>query len=175
MIARVLAVAAAVVVFAGCGKREGPATPVEAKERQAEPPASAEAPFDPIGTWAVTGHELPGISAMTEGEARAHDGQTVEFAATEALSNGERCAAPKYAARSVETEGFLATEFNLPPESLKPVAGKDSVTVVEIFCDGAPWTAFGSLVIAVDADHALAPWDGVFFELERTPESGEPR
>lgn len=175
MNARVLAIAAAVLVLAGCGKREEPPTPIEAKEREVEPPASAEPPFDPIGTWTVTGHTFPGISAMTEGEAQAHDRQTVKFAAAEALSNGERCAAPKYPARSVETEDFLATEFNLPPESLKPVAGKDSVTVVDISCDGAPWTAFGSLLIAVDADHALTPWDGVFFELQRTPESGEPR
>jgi hypothetical protein len=166
---RILAIALAILAVAGCGKREEPAARVDDRERKVEPPASKpQPPFDPLGTWTVTGHSLPGISAMTEGEAQAHDGQTVQFATTEALSNGERCAAPKYPARSVDTEEFLATEFNLPPESLKPVAGKDSVTVVEVSCGDAPWTAFGSLVIAVDADHVLTPWDGVFFELERT-------
>jgi predicted small lipoprotein YifL len=158
--------AAALIVMAGCGKREETTAPTKVPD--AAKSAAPEPLFDPIGTWTVTGYSMPGISAMTEGEAKAHDGQTVKFAAEEALSNGERCAAPKYPGRSVDTEEFLAAEFNLPPESLKPVAGKDSVTVVEVSCDDAPWTAFGSLVIAIDADHVVTPWDGVFFELERT-------
>lgn len=170
MNARYFAMLAALLAagVAGCGKREAPVKEMETKKWDVPAPTE-QPPFDPIGTWTVTGHSMPGISAVTEGEARAHDGQTVEFGIAEALSNGERCAAPKYPARSVDTEDFLATEFNLPPESLKPVAGKDSITVVEISCDDAPWTAFGSVVIVVDANHVLAPWDGVFFELERTP------
>lgn len=173
MSARVLAGLAAllVVALAGCGKREAPAKEMETKKWDVPAPAE-QPPFDPIGTWTVTGYSIPGISAMTESEAKAHDGQTVEFGTAEALSNGERCAAPKYPARSVDTEDFLASEFNLPPESLKPVAGKDSITVVEISCDDAPWTAFGSLVIAIDADHALTPWDGAFFELARASGAG---
>jgi hypothetical protein len=171
--ARILAIAAAALVAAGCGKREEPVPRTEAHEWKAEPHAAeTQPPFDPIGTWTVVGHSMPGISTMSEGEAKAHDGQTVKLDTAEALSNGERCAAPRYPARSVDTEDFLATEFNLPPETLKPVAGKPTITVVEISCDDAPWTAFGSLVIAIDADHALTPWDGVFFELERRPKQG---
>ena len=170
MNARIPAILAVLFTIASCGKREAPVARMEPKKWDVPAPGAEEQPpFDPIGTWKVTGYSMPGISAMTESEARAHDGQTVELGTAEALSNGERCAAPKYPARSVDTEDFLATEFNLPPESLKPVAGKDSITVVEISCDDAPWTAFGSLVIAIDADHALTPWDGVFFALERTP------
>jgi hypothetical protein len=173
MNARTLAVLVAVVAIAGCGRREAPAKDREAEMRDVPSPApAAPARFDPIGTWKVTGYSMPGITAMTEDEARAHEGQTVELGDAEALSNGERCAAPKYPVRSVDTEDFLAAEFNLPPESLKPVAGKDSITVVEISCDDAPWTAFGSLVIEVDADHVLTPWDGAFFELERAPKHG---
>jgi hypothetical protein len=44
--------------------------------------------------------------------------------------------------------------------------------VVEIACGDAPWTPFGSLLIAIDADRALTPWDGVFYELKRTPATG---
>jgi hypothetical protein len=169
MHARVTVIAVALLAVAGCGNRDEAGKPRESQQPAAAVSQAEPVPaFDPIGTWTVTGYSTPGISAMTEGEAQAHDGQTVQFAAAEALSNGERCAAPKYPARAVDTEDFLAAEFNLPPESLKPVAGKDSVTVVEVSCDGAPWTAFGSLVIAIDADHVVTPWDGVFFELERT-------
>ena len=76
--------------------------------------------------------------------------------------------APRYAARTVVTEDFLATEFNLPPESLKPVEKRPELTVVQVGCGDVAWTAFGSLLIAIGPDRALTPWDGVFFELERT-------
>lgn len=171
--ARALAIVAALLAIAACGKREAPA------ERAAAPGPAPEAkapapvpPFDPIGSWTVSGYSIPGISAVTDDEARAHDGQTVVLAPTEALSNGERCSEPKYPARAVDTEGFLATEFNLPPESLKPVAGRDLMTVVDVSCAGAAWTAFGSLLIVVDNDHVLTPWDGAFYELVRARKSG---
>jgi hypothetical protein len=168
MKARALAIVAALLVLAACGKREAPAQRAAAPE----PPPAKRAPapvppFDPIGSWTVNGYSIPGISAVTDAEARAHDGQTVVLAPTEALSNGERCAEPKYPARAVDTEGFLAMEFNLPPESVKPVAGRDLITVVDVSCAGAAWTAFGSLLIVVDNDHVLAPWDGAFYELVR--------
>ena len=98
-----------------------------------------------------------------------------ELTETAATSSAEHCATPKYPTRDVPTEEFLATEFNLPPESLKEFEGRDQVTIVEISCDGAPWTAFGSLLLEIDAEHAFTPWDGVFFELERTHQSaGDP-
>lgn len=165
------AAACAVIVcclVAACAKREAPARGSAPEEARVEPPPRAEPPFDPVGTWSVVAHYAPGISAMTDDEAKAHDGQTVQLAETEALSNGERCAPPKYVSRSVVTEDFLATEFNLPPESLKPVGKRPELTVVEVGCGDAAWTAFGSLLIAIGPDRALTPWDGVFFELERT-------
>ena len=118
-----LAVAAlALLALAACGRREAPAPEPAPQDRAgAEAPEEPEPPFDPIGTWTVVGHYMPGISAMTDEEAKAHDGQTVQLGASEALSNGERCAPPRYPARNVVTEDYLATEFNLPPEALKPV------------------------------------------------------
>jgi hypothetical protein len=155
-------------LVAACGQREAPAPGSAPEEARVDPPARAEPPFDPVGTWTVVAHYAPGISAMTDDEAKAHDGQTVQLTGTEARSNGERCAPPRYVARSVVTEDFLATEFNLPPESLKPVEKRPELTVVEVGCGDAAWTAFGSLLIAIGPDRALTPWDGVFFELERT-------
>jgi hypothetical protein len=162
-----LLVVATLCALAACGKRETPAPERAPEEARVEPPPAAEPPFQPIGTWAVVGHHVPGISTMTDDEAAAHDGQTVRLATSEALSNGERCAAPTYPARTVGTEDFLATEFNLPPESLKPVEKRAALTVVQVDCDDTAWTAFGSLLIAIGPDRALTPWDGVFFELER--------
>jgi len=165
-----LAVAAlALLALAACGRREAPAPEPAPQDRAgAEAPEEPEPPFDPIGTWTVVGHYMPGISAMTDEEAKAHDGQTVQLGASEALSNGERCAPPRYPARNVVTEDYLATEFNLPPEALKPVEKRAELTVVEVACGDAPWTAFGSLLIALGPQRALTVWDGVFFELRRT-------
>lgn len=160
--------AVALAVLCACGQREAPAPGSAPDDARAEPAPRADPPFDPVGTWAVVAHYAPGISAMTDDEAKAHDGQTVQLASAEALSNGERCAAPRYAARTVVTEDFLATEFNLPPESLKPVEKRPELTVVQVGCGDVAWTAFGSLLIAIGPDRALTPWDGVFFELERT-------
>jgi len=166
---RVIALALMAVAAAGCSKRDEAAESPPPGAAPARQPAAPEtAAFDPIGTWTVVGQYLPGVTAMTAEDAKAFDGRTVTFGAAEALSNDERCTAPKYPARSVDTEDFLAAEFNLPPESLKPLEGMHTVTIVEVACNGAPWTAFGSLLIAVGANRALTPWDGVFFELERT-------
>ncbi len=168
-------VAGALLLCAGCGEKSagdraaarGPGP----TQGSAAGPAPAK-PFDPLGTWTVVGHSMPGASAVSEDEANAHDGQTVELDAAQALSNGERCDAPGYPARSVDTEDYLAGEFNLPPESLQPLAGRAHVTIVEISCNGGPWTPFGSLLIAIDANRALTPWDGAFYELKRSPPPG---
>ena len=160
-----LAILAALLASAGCGKGAEDSSPAASPKTAAAP---AEEPFDAIGTWTVTGHVMPGVSAMNEDTAKARDGQTLQLTETTATSSDEHCATPKYPTRDVPTEEFLATEFNLPLESLKEFEGRDQVTIVEISCDGAPWTAFGSLLLKIDADHVFTPWDGVFFELERT-------
>jgi uncharacterized membrane protein len=39
--------------------------------------------------------------------------------------------------------------------------------VLEVRCDGRPWAALGGSLIELDRNRALAPRDGVFFELAR--------
>ena len=162
--ARTASVLIALLASAGCGKAADDPAPAAAPRTAAA--ATAEN-FDPVGTWTVVAHFMPGVSAMSDEAAKAHYGQTLQLTETAATSTGEHCATPKYPTRDVPTEEFLANEFNLPPESLKPLEGKDQLTIVEISCDGAPWTAFGSLLLEIDPDHAFTPWDGVFFVLER--------
>ena len=164
-----LVMAGALLGSAGCGKSSEEPAPAASPEAPAAAPA--EEAFDPIGTWTVVAHFMPGVSAMNDDAAKAHYGQTLQLTETTATSSAEHCAAPKYPTRDVPTEAFLASEFNLPPENLKPLEGRDQLTIVEISCDGAPWTAFGSLLLVIDAEHAFTPWDGVFFVLERTHQS----
>jgi hypothetical protein len=110
---------------------------------------------------------MPGIAAIDDDEAKARHGQAVELSASAAVSSNDRCDAPSYASRTVPADEYLATEYKLEPGSLQPLAGLDELRLMEVSCDGAPWVGFGALLIEVNPDLALTPWDGVFFELER--------
>jgi uncharacterized membrane protein len=85
------------------------------------------------------------------------------------VSGADRCAAPDYEVREVETAGFLASEFHLEPESLglEAVAG---LQLLEVTCEGTQWPALGGRLLQIAGERGLAPWDGVFFELEKRPE-----
>jgi len=119
------------------------------------------------GIWTVVSHHSPGISALSDDQARARYGETVRLTANVAISSGNRCSEPGYAARSVPAESYFASEFKLPPGSLKPLAGRNQIRLMDVSCGGAPWTALGARLLEIDRDRALAPWDGVFFELAR--------
>ena len=119
------------------------------------------------GIWTVVGHRNPGTSALTDDAARKRYGEILRLNASAAVSSGNPCREPGYAMRSVPTASFLANEYKLQPGSLQLLAGRNQIQVMDVSCGGAPWTAFGVRLIQVDRDRALAPWDGVFFELAR--------
>ena len=119
------------------------------------------------GIWTVVSHHIPGVSAMSDGEARTHYGETVRLTASAAISPGNRCNQPEYSARSESTDAYLASQFKLPPGGLKPLAGLTQIRLMEVSCGGARWPVLGALLLQIDRDRALAPWDGVFFELAR--------
>jgi hypothetical protein len=151
---------------------KAPASPARTQERAA--PAARPAPLDPIGTWTVVGHHMPGISAIGEDEAKARHGQILTLSRSEAVSSNDRCNAPTFAVRTVPAEEYLGVEFKIEPGKLTPLVERDELRLIEIYCSGTPWVGFGALLIEVDADHALTPWDGVFFELERSAGDGSP-
>jgi hypothetical protein len=156
----------AVAMVAGCDQDAAAPDPGSRVAREAAPPR-ADSSADPVGTWTVTGHHMPGIAAIGEDEAKARHGQTVELSATAAVSSNDRCDAPSYASRTVPADEYLATEYKLEPGRLQPLAGREELRLIEVSCDGAPWVGFGALLIEVNSDRVLTPWDGVFFELER--------
>jgi hypothetical protein len=114
----------------------------------------------------VTGHHIPGISAMDDAAAGLWEGRLLELANDKASSADEICAAPAYEARVVPRDELLR-DYRLPPTALAPLAGIESPQVLRVTCNGAPWTQMGGVLISIDAGRALAPWDGVFFELAR--------
>ncbi len=141
-------------------------------EGETGPSGDAALP-DLTGIWTVVAHHMPGTAALTEAEATAWHGRTLRLEEREAISPGNRCEAPAYATRSAPTDSLLGIGFNLAPGSLAPLATTDVVTLLVVSCNGTWWTAMGGLLIGLDPDRALAPWDGVFFELVRDRDAEE--
>lgn len=162
----VFALAATLLLSGGCRKADEAPSSERAMETPAALPTAASS-ADLTGIWTVIGHRIPGISAMSDTEATAWYGRTVRLTATQAMSGENRCDEPRYATRTVTKDHFLSTDFNLPPASLAPLASLERLTLLEVSCDGVPWAAMGGLLLEIDADRVLSPWDGVFFELAR--------
>ena len=138
---------------------ERPAQPIERV-------AAAQAPAQ-TGIWTVVGHQLVGTSTLNDDQARARYGETVRLTANVATSSSQRCDQPRYATRRVPTSSWLASEYKLPPGSLEALAASPQITLQEVSCGGALWASLGARLIEIDSNRALAPWDGVFFELAR--------
>ena len=125
------------------------------------------APLDLEGVWTVVGHHAAGVAGMSQVDAEDWSGQTVRLTPASAVSGGTRCDAPRYAPHLVTRDSFLAAEYKLPADALRRAGLPERMTVLEVSCGGVPWTAMGGRLIGIGADRALAPWDGVFFELAR--------
>jgi hypothetical protein len=127
-----------------------------------EPP-----PLDLEGVWTVVGHHAPGVAGISEVDAEDWRGQTVRLTTARAVSGGSRCDAPRYARHLVARDSFLTAEYKVASDALRRAGLPERVTVLEVSCGGVPWAAMGGRLIGIAADRALAPWDGVFFELTR--------
>jgi heat shock protein HslJ/uncharacterized membrane protein len=119
------------------------------------------------GVWTIVGFHKAGVSAMTEEQAQARVGESLRLTDRAAVSPGGACREPRYATRQVTTESYLADEFKLGPASVPPLAARSTLRVMDVSCGASRWTALGATMLQLDRDHALAPWGGVFFALER--------
>jgi hypothetical protein len=124
-------------------------------------------PLDLEGVWTIVGHHAPGVAGMSEMDAEDWRGQMIRLTPTGAVSAGTRCEAPGYAPRLVPRDSFLAAEYKLPADALRRAGLPEHVTVLDVSCGGVAWPAIGGRLIGIEADRALAPWNGVFFELTR--------
>ena len=143
----------------------GPAPAAAPAQGIRQAPAAATSSL--LGIWTVVGHHSPGVSAMGDGQAKSRYGESLRLTADSAIAPGSRCGDPRYVPNRVVPDDFLAAHFKLAPGSLKPLAGRSQMQVLEVQCDGRPWAALGGSLLELDLTRALAPWDGVFFELTR--------
>ncbi|HET8625534.1 MAG TPA: hypothetical protein VFM14_18380 [Gemmatimonadales bacterium] len=169
MSGRAFAAAAGLLLLAGaCERRERAAAP---EPPPTPPDAAVSAAPSPVqsflGVWSVTGHHIPGTSALSAADAAKWHRRTVRLSEQRAVSEGKHCDNPDYRARTVGRDSLLGAEYHLAPGSLRPLASVDRLTLLEVQCSGADWAAMGGRIIAIDSNRVLAPWDGVFFELER--------
>jgi heat shock protein HslJ/uncharacterized membrane protein len=142
------------------------ASAVPAANTISRAPSSGDAAL--AGIWTVVAHHHPpGISALTDEEASKRHGETIRLTARSAIAPGKECREPRFATSQVPVAAYLASAFNITPERLPPLAGHNQMRVMEVSCGSADWTELGGLLLEVDRDRALAPWDGVFFELAR--------
>ena len=130
------------------------------------PAAAAESP-SLMGIWTVVGHTTPGVAALSEEQARARLGESLRLTRGVAASDGRRCESPRYAGRTERAQEFLGSQYQIAPNSLKPIGARQQLRIMQVSCDGSGWSALGGTLIELDRDRALAPWDGVFFELAR--------
>ncbi len=130
-------------------------------------PAPAAATSSLLGIWTVVGHHSPGVGAMSDEQAKAQYGKSLRLTPGAAVASGSRCSEPAYVPNRVVPDDFLANKYRLAPGALQPLAGKSQAQVLEVRCNGSHWATLGGLLIEVDRNRALAPWDGVFFELTR--------
>lgn len=138
------------------------------RTRAAQAPAAAVvSSLEMTGIWTVIGHHIPGISAMSDADAKTWLGRTVRLTARQAISPVGNCDDPAYTTEPVIKDRFLGTEFDLPPGSLTPLASLNDFTVLQVFCGRKRWTSFGGRMIQIDKDRSLVFWNGVFFELAR--------
>jgi hypothetical protein len=117
-------------------------------------------------TWQITGHRMPGVSAMDDAAAAAWHGRFVLLQPRRASNGRDACAAPAYAESTQAAEAFLAVEYRILPSALG-LPADTQVRVIDVTCEGGSWAVLGGRVLSFGAAGDFAVWDGVFFALRR--------
>jgi hypothetical protein len=119
-----------------------------------------------LGKWTVAGHRTPGVSAMNNTQAQSLLGQTIEYTPETATSGKDVCPHAGYKARSEAAGPYLATNFKADPQKLG-LQPETKLEITDIVCGGVRWGTLGGTLFVSPAGRAFAPWNGVFFELQR--------
>ncbi|MBF8223636.1 COG3650 family protein [Halomonas sp. 328] len=151
---RVLGLSLLALGLAGCGS-EAEAPPEEAGDYAAL-----------VGEWRVVGHEAPGISALSEEQAEAWLGARLRIN-TAWMALGETFCEGMTHAAEPRPVGELLADYRLDDGALPPLAGREVVVQHRLDCDGQSWPTLGGTLLWLDEERLLAPWEGVFFMLER--------
>jgi len=119
-----------------------------------------------LGEWTIAGHRIPGVSAMNDAQAKALHGQALKYSPETASSGKDVCPHAGYKNRRENATGFLAAGYRTTPQALDLQTGEGRIEVTEVTCGGVPWPTLGGTLLQT-GKRTLAPWNGVFFELQR--------
>ena len=166
----------AVATVAACQKKTAETPPAQQGTVTAKPtpPAVQPAPTGPSpvdGTWEIIAYYMSDLATMPESEAKTWVGRTLRFSATEAVSGNVTCSDPLYAEIPIPRDTLLGMDAAYPPGILMLLANYDPLMLINIKCNGEALNALGRLLIKIDDKHIVGPWDGVYFEMTRTPDS----
>lgn len=114
----------------------------------------------------VTGHRFGAVAAMDDAAAARLHGREVSFGDSHANSGADSCAAPRYRVEQRNVVESLLVDHRTTPAALGLDQATDAqVTVIDVEC-ATPWVTLGSRLLVLPDGLVLAPWDGVFFELQ---------
>lgn len=120
------------------------------------------------GVWAVRKDlGAPGISALTDPEARRLLGQRIRIGEHEVVLPGRECARPSFRPSTQTTTDFLSG-FNVT-EAQFPLVGK-TVEILEVKCEGSVTYEIDRLSNGC----TFYPQDGRFFQLQMISDRGRP-
>lgn len=137
---------------AGAGFAEGHPLPDEARPL--------------LGEWIVAGHRFGAVAAMDDAAAMRLHGREVSYGDAHANSGADSCGDPRYRVAQRNVVETLLVEFRTSPAALGLDQATDAqVMVIDVECS-QPWVTLGSRVLVLPDGLVLAPWDGVFFELQ---------
>lgn len=161
----------AVLYAAGCkNKAETPPAQQTIETTQSAPqpsPAAATGPSPVDGTWEIIAYYMHDMVVMPEAEAKTWVGRTLRFSSTEVVSGEVTCSKPQYSEIPMPRETLLGMDAGYPAGVLMLLADYDPLYLVNISCNGQALNALGRLIIKIDDDHIVAPWDNVYFEMKR--------
>ena len=128
----------------------------------------AKAPSDTkVEHWVIIGHAMPGVSAMSDQDAAKWHGRSIDLGPDLAIAGPDSCEHPLYESGPAPGDSVMQS-FNAAPGSLGAAWPPGAtVTLLRTFCNGETWYSPGAILIKTSPSHAYAPWEGVFFELER--------
>ncbi|MDR5906783.1 hypothetical protein [Franzmannia qiaohouensis] len=119
-----------------------------------------------VGEWRLVDFHQPGVSAMSEEQADSWLGARLRIS-DDWFALGEHYCESLTHIGEVLPVNQVRDDFRLQAGDLAPFEGREQVARHRLDCEDGEWPTLGGTLLMLDDTRALAPWDGVFFELER--------
>ncbi|MBD3896293.1 hypothetical protein IEI94_10565 [Halomonas sp. ML-15] len=119
-----------------------------------------------VGEWRVVDFHQPGVSAMSAEQADSWLGARLRIS-DDWLALGEHYCESLTHIGEVLPVNQVRNDFQLQEGDLEPLEGREQVARHRLDCDDGDWATLGGTLLMLSDTRALAPWDGVLFELER--------